>query len=139
MGYNTDFLGELKFTSELSAKALAKVKSFLGEDCRDHPEWQCSGSYINLEFNDDFTGLKWDGSEKTYEMTNSVNLIIRETKKEFPDFGLKGQLICQGEDVEDRWLLKIENGIAIEKKIEIKGKKIECPHCNEKFILEIEE
>jgi hypothetical protein len=136
MGYNTDFLGELKFTTELSAKALVKIKSFLGEDCRDHPEWKSNGSYIQLEFNDDFTGLKWDGNEKTYEMTESVNLIIRETKKEFSNFGLQGQFICQGEDIEDRWLLKIENGIAIEKKIEIKGEKIRCPHCEEEFLLE---
>ncbi|HEX8575790.1 MAG TPA: hypothetical protein VF677_05810 [Flavobacterium sp.] len=139
MGYNTDFLGELKFTTELTGKALAKVKSFLGENCRDHPEWNSNGSYIQLEFNDDFTGLKWDGNEKTYGMTESVNLIIRETKKEFPDFGLQGQFICQGEDIEDRWLLKIENGIAIEKKIEIKGEKIRCPHCEEEFLLETEE
>lgn len=39
MGYTTEFKGELKFTTELSAKALAKVKSFFGKDCRQHNEW----------------------------------------------------------------------------------------------------
>jgi len=39
MGYTTKFKGKLKFTTKLSPKQLTKIKSFLGEDCRNHPEW----------------------------------------------------------------------------------------------------
>ena len=55
-----------------------------------------------------------------------------------PGFGLEGQLIAQGEIFTDRWLCKIENGIAVEKKIEIKGQKVTCPHCDEEFIIDTE-
>lgn len=137
MGYSTDFLGELKFTTDLTAKQLAKVKSFLGEDCRDHPEWNTEDLfYVNLELLDDFSGLKWDGSEKTNDLDEIVNVVINEMRKEYPDFGLEGKLLAQGEELTDRWLLSIENGRAVKKKIELKGTKVTCPHCGEIFILE---
>lgn len=140
MGYTTTFKGQLKFTKELSGKQLAKIKSFFGEDAREHPDWDTDGSYIDLRFNDDFSGIEWDDeTEKNSGMVEHVNLIIREMKKEYPDFELTGELLAQGEDMEDRWKLIIENGIAIEKRIEIKGKKVKCPHCDEYFTIEIEE
>jgi hypothetical protein len=137
MGYTTTFKGELKFTSELAGKALAKVKSFFGEDCRDHKEWNCDGSYIDLRLNDDFTGIEWDDeTEKNNGMIEHINLIIDETKKEFPDFGLTGTMVAQGEDAEDRWSINIIDGKAVRTDIVITGQKAKCPHCGETFFLE---
>lgn len=137
MGYTTEFTGELKFTTELTGKQLAKVKSFLGEDCREHPEWGDTGlSYIDLELNDDFTGLKWDGAEKTYDLEKKVNLLIKNVRKDYSEFGLTGQLLAQGEEVTDRWVLLMDNGKAVHRKSVIKGKKVTCPHCDEDFMLE---
>ena len=83
MGYSTEFIGELLFTKELKASEIVKIKSFLGQDCRNHPEWNAKQlTYIDLEFTDDFTGLKWDGSEKTYDLVEKVNLIIDIMKKD---------------------------------------------------------
>lgn len=39
MGYDTQFDGILKFKNELTLPQLAKIRTFLGEDCREHPEW----------------------------------------------------------------------------------------------------
>jgi hypothetical protein len=51
MGYSTSFSGELLFTKELKASELAELNKFLGEDCRDHPEWGISGlTYIDFPF-----------------------------------------------------------------------------------------
>ena len=140
MGYSTDFTGELKFTTDLTGKQLAKIKSFLGEDCRDHPEWNAKElTYIDLELTEDFSGIQWDGSEKTYELAEKINLIISQMKKDYPEFGLSGSLLAQGEDMNDRYSIVIENGFAKEKKIIITGKKVKCPHCDEEFIIETEE
>ena len=137
MGYTTSFKGELKFTYDLSGKELKKLKSFLGEDCRQHPEWnRIDLTYIDLELKDDFSGIGWDGSEKTYDLTEKVNLIIDEMRKEFQNFGFEGIMTAQGEDIEDRWTLAIEKGKAVKREVVIKGQKIECPHCGETFILE---
>ncbi len=136
MGYSTDFKGELKFTNELTIGQLAKVNSFLQEDCRDHPEWGNKELYyVDLELLPDFSGLKWNGAEKTYGMVEIVNMIILNTRKEMPDFGLKGKFLAQGEDIDDRWELIFENGLAIKKELPQKVDKITCPHCEQHFYI----
>jgi len=137
MGYSTDFNGELKFTKELSASQLARVQSFLGEDCRDHPEWGQSLKlyYVDLELLSDFTGLRWNGAEKTHGMVEVVNLIITNMRKDMPEFGIKGKLLAQGEDLDDRWELIIQDGMAVKKDLPQTGDKIFCPHCEQHFYL----
>ena len=134
MGYSTDFTGELKFKNELSSKELGYLNKMLGEDCRDHPEWNKPDlSYIDLELLEDFSGLKWNDSEKTYSLTEKVNLIITEMTKIKPDFELTGMLSAQGEEAEDRWTLVIKDGVAIKEKIELNVTEIKCPHCENKI------
>lgn len=147
MGYSTEFTGEMKFKTELSASQLAKVKSFLDEDIREHPEWQGSVVpndawiyYIKLEFLDDFSGLRWSGVEKTNGLHAMLNLITLEMRKEYPDFCLEGSMMAQGEDVEDRWQIIIDDtGMAQKIDIVIMGSRVTCPHCEQEFILEGQE
>lgn len=138
MGYSTSFTGELTFVKELKASELAELNKFLGEDCRDHPEWDATNlTYIDLELNKDFTGLKWNGAEKTYDLVEKVNLVIDQMKKVCPNFGLEGELLAQGEEVGDVWRLVTQNNVAVEKKIDLSHKKkVTCPHCEEEFFLE---
>jgi len=133
MGYSTEFEGELKFTEELKASQIAQIQSFLTEDCRDHPEWGNTHLYyVDLEFLSDYSGLKWNGAEKTSGMIEIVNMIIVNMRKSMSNFGLKGKFLAQGEDIEDRWELIFEEGFAIRKNLLQTGSKIKCPHC-EKF------
>ncbi len=138
MGYNTNFTGELKFIAEATAPQLAALKAMMGEDCRDHPDWNATGLYyIDLELNEDFTGIKWNGTEKTYELEKLVNVVLRVMREKWPAFGLVGTLSAQGEDVEDRWALTIgEDGLAHKVKVALTGKIVTCPHCEERFALE---
>ena len=148
MGYSTDFRGKLKFRNELSASHIAYLLTFLGADRRDigydDPWDYIDGKYgkywyhIDLEFTEDFSGLKWNDCEKTYELENIINFLTYKMDEKFPDFDfeLEGQLQAQGEDMEDRWTLFMKNGKAIKLQRPKKGKKIECPHCEEEFYLE---
>jgi hypothetical protein len=142
MGYNTNFTGELKFTTELSAAALLKLQSFFDEDCRDHPEWGAEAAgltYIDLELTKDGKGIQWNGAEKTYELVEKINLIIGLMKKEFPEFGLSGSMTAQGEDVEDRWHIVFREGREGYCEMQdavINGRTVECPHCKESFLIE---
>lgn len=117
MGYSTDFEGELKFTKELNAPAIARLSEILGEDAREHSEWEHTElSYIDLEFNGDSSGLQWNGAEKTYDLPEKVNLIIKLMREEFPDFGLSGHLDAFGEERGDVWKLIIgDDGFASRK------------------------
>jgi len=132
MGYNTDFVGELYFTKPITEEQEKKLKTFLGANCSEYPEWESNDfylGYINLEFTDDFDGLQWDHSEKSYDMVKKINLILREMRKEFPNFGLYGELEAYGEIPGDLWKIVIENGWAVGKGVTITESIIKCPHC----------
>lgn len=143
MGYSTTFKGELKFTSELSAAALLKLQSFFDEDCRDHPEWGADAAgltYIDLEFTKDGKGIKWNGAEKTYDLTEKINLVVGLMKKEFPEFGLTGSMTAQGEDIDDRWHIitspPAQDGYVQMQDAVMNGRDVECPHCKKSFVIE---
>jgi hypothetical protein len=138
MGYTTKFNGELRFTKELSASQLATLDAMLGEDCRDHPEWGANDLYyIDLELTKDFGGLKWNGTEKTYGLEKLVNVVIAQMRKKWPDFGLTGTLMAQGEDFDDVWALNIgADGLAHKEKLTIAGQVVTCPKCEAKFRLD---
>ncbi len=138
MGYTTHFKGALSFVTEPHACQLAAINAMCGEDCRNHPEWEATGLYhIDLELTSDFSGIQWDGSEKTYDMDELVNLVIRQMRKRWPDFGLTGSLLAQGEDVEDRWSLVIgDDGMAKKVSLAVSGQIITCPHCEARFEFE---
>lgn len=135
MGYNTEYVGILKFGRELTASELAILKSYFGEDCRDHKEWgeEIENYYVNLEFTDDYSGLQWDGMEKTYNMPEIIEFIIKMAKKSIPDFELTGYFNCQGEDIDDRYRIVMEKNIPKVIKDPPVGEKITCPHCEEEF------
>ena len=137
MGYNTDFLGTLDFIEELTASQIVKLRSILGEDCREHPEWKDEKgmTYIDLKLTDDFSGIEWDNSEKSYDMPHKVKLVVRLMRETWPEFkGVKGKILAQGEDIEDRWELIADGGSVVEREVPIDGIVVECPHCGEKYV-----
>jgi len=140
MGYNTKFSGVLTFVDVPTVYQLAKLNTFLGQDCRDHPEWNAGpyASYIDLVVTSDYTGLEWDtATEKTYGLVDSVNVVIREMRKEWPNFGLSGTLVAQGEDFDDRWALVIgDDGFATKQPLAFSGTAVTCPHCKKNFSVE---
>ncbi len=139
MGYTTEFTGILKFKKEPSASELAYLSKFLGEDIREHSEWlnpDKAHYYIQYAIADDYTGIEWDGGEKFYDAEGCVNLIIANMQIKYPDFGFDGELLAQGEDYDDRWILRMVNNKAVRVDQPRIGSKITCPHCSKNFILE---
>lgn len=136
MGYHTDFSGKLSFTRPLTSEQKTYLNTILGERCVNHPEWNAPHLRygVDLKLLDDESGLKWNGAEKTYDMDQIVQLVIRLMQEKFPDFGLTGKLIAQGESIDDLWQLYIENGEVKTKDLAIEGKEIECPHCHRTFV-----
>ena len=142
MGYSTTFKGSLKFKKELTASQIAELSKLLSKDRReigfenDSDVYTTKDEYwyhIDLELLEDFSGLKWNGSEKTYGLEHIINFITKIMKKKYPDFELIGKLSAQGEEVEDRWELVMEKGKAIRQELKVISKKCTCPNCGEKI------
>ena len=119
MGYDTTFKGRLNFTGEIGPKQLVLLEEILGEDCRDHDEWD-SGDLTHMDFclTDDYEGIEWSGSEKSYDMVEKVNFIIQFMNEKGSGFWLEGEMEAQGEDPDDKWILFIKKGqLAISQEI----------------------
>ena len=144
MGYTTQFDGELRFIKPLTDEQRIALENIFDEDVRDHEDdWgvdtrETYMSYVDLEFNDDNTGMRWNGAEKTYEMDSLINLVLRLMREKWPDFGVEGKMLAQGESVGDIWTITVDQktGNVVRTDLELTGKKVECPHCGEEFIVE---
>jgi hypothetical protein len=145
MGYSTNFKGELEFEKPLTSDALGYLNGFLSQDRRDIGldgdglYKQGYGSYwyhIDYELLPDFSGIRWNGAEKSYDMDGIANFLIDTMKARYPDFGLTGKLVAQGDDVDDRWELVIKDGRAVKVETKPTGAAIICPHCEGKVYVD---
>lgn len=115
MGYSTKFEGVLEFKIPLRLEQHLKLEKILGEDVREHPEWNVPENlwmtYIDLETTKDLSGLKWTGDEKTYGMEHAIALVIRLMKEDFPEFGLSGSMFAQGEEAGDVYYIHVKKDV----------------------------
>jgi len=136
MWYNTSFDWKLKFKKWLTVEWLAFLNTILWEDIRHHPEWTNNDlTYINLEVIKDLTWIIWNGSENTYDLDEKIELVIKLMTEKFPEFWLSWKLSAQWEEFDDKWVLIVEDNKVSTKKLKLEWDIIECPHCEEKFIL----
>lgn len=143
MGYNTDFAGELNFTNKISAAELELLNQFLNSvDARERTDWDnpAGVSWIELELvldsDEQATGIKWNGAGKTYDMDKALELVLREMRKQFPDFGLKGTLVGQGQDIDDRFSVIVDGAdvsvlpLGLDNDLHVR-----CPQCGHSFLI----
>ncbi len=136
MGYRTEFKGQLKFTTEMTTKQLAQLNRYLSHDNTTDDYSSYFGhpiGCIDLELTEDFSGIQWDGAEKTYYMEEMIQFLIMKMDYYCKGFGLSGEFECQGEEVDDRYLLKIAGNKVEKINILPSGVKCECPRCGEIF------
>ena len=140
MGYSTSFKGKLSFTRDLKGSELAILGKILFADCRDHEDWpkpyKYGLDYMVLKLTTDMDGLEWDESEKTSPMQHLVNVLIEVMKRDVPDFELIGEMVCQGEDMDDRWTLVMKDNVAVRVEHPRVGAAVICPHCEGKVYID---
>jgi len=143
MGYDTSYKGTLYFTTELFASQIAHLESLLGNDASVHSniydDYGVSPnlSYIDLQFTKEFDGLEWNQMEKSHNMADAINFILGWMREKYDNFGLKGELLAQGDGIGDIRKILIKDGKAIE--VILTGKIVECPECKTKFRLSDED
>lgn len=83
MGYTTQFEGILKFETPVTTEVLAELSKYLGKDRRDilgcddetiyqDGKYGTYWYYIDFELAPDFSGIQWNGSEKSYDMEHII-------------------------------------------------------------------
>ena len=146
MGYTTTFQGALKFTKELTMPELRHLQRVLGKDARSglpadavkfiDKAWLLD--YIDLKVAPGYDGVCWNGQEKSYRMEYQVAFVLAYMRATYPDFGLSGYMDAQGEDIDDRWQLVIQDGQPVVVQKSPKGRKVRCPHCETEFYIDDE-
>lgn len=97
-----------------------------------------------MGYSTDFTGQLSFTSEVTASQLAMLKKILGEDVRDHEWWhaltpsakNLEGQLVAQGEDAEDRWLLVMVDGKAEQREVALTGTVVVCPHCGEKFALE---
>lgn len=134
MGYNTDFYGELDYKNPITDEQLGYLKQLIKTDLMNHPEWERLNLSYYIELECDEECIRWDGSEKTYDMVEKVNLLIKVMREKYPDFELVGRLEAHGEEHDDIWALEIVDGVAVTKSLKVMiDEPVCCPHCKKSF------
>lgn len=133
MGYSTQFKGILKFAADPSPQQLAELNKWFAADVRDKVP---TANYVDFKFAKDYSGIQWSNGEKFYGAEDVVNFLIAEMRKRWPDFTFTGELLAQGDDIDDRWRLRMVDGLATKVPDPPTGRKVTCPHCERQFTLE---
>lgn len=146
MGYSTVFTGTLKFTRQISVAEYVKIKDWLEDNNRDTPTGKSlsdrigyarpekfTDGYVDLKVNKDVSGIEWNGSEKTYGMVDTLNVLLWGLGTQFePPIGLEGRLLADGESQGDVWAIDIVGPTAVRVELD-KPPMTKCPHCEEWF------
>lgn len=143
MGYNTYFKGSINFSRELTVPELRTIQEILDTDeifdlankygyaFRANEKYN---DYISVVINDDYTGLCWNGAEKTRNMVGALNVIMYAIRSKIPDLNFCGEMLASGEEAFDVWGIRIVDEFA--ERFEVFGEqKVECPHCKRHFMV----
>jgi hypothetical protein len=140
MGYSTEYEGQLKFTKELTASQIAYLNQFLGEDIRDHRDWGFEelvpNYFIDLKFTPNFDGLEFTGAEKSNCMEHTIGFLLAQMRSKYPSFGLTGDILAQGEDIDDRYRIEVRDYLVTKVPVVTKRRKVTCPECDHTFYID---
>lgn len=129
MGYNTDFAGCLHFDYEVKEGDLIILESLLDKSFTfKNKAGEEEEGWVDLELSQLKDGLGWNGAGKTYYMVESLNFVSEEMRKHNPNFKLAGELLAQGEDIYDRWRVRMVDGVATRVKEDGRERKRDVLH-----------
>lgn len=118
MGYSTHYKGTIRIYN-LDLERVRILNLYLGKDKREivqhiPPGEDLPFTFFSVELNEEMTALQWDGAEKTYGMLEMLNFLRLIAQLEF---GEGDNMVCQGDEIEDRYILVVENNEVIKRAI----------------------
>jgi hypothetical protein len=119
MGYTTEFSGKLTITPPLSEELTDEINQFCEERHGGHSSRFPGFPGYWCDWKTDGQKLFWNGSEKSYEMDEWLELLI---KKFLVPHGhtVNGRMLAQGEDSNDVWVLEAKDNAVRQLKVNVK-------------------
>lgn len=105
MGYNTDFKGQIQIEPPLNEHEWAYWTKFAEDDHRE--DKSLPSAYCQWIPNIAGDAIIWDGNEKFYESDKWMKHIVSQLKE--TGHKCNGTIIAQGEDIDDRWKLIVND------------------------------
>lgn len=114
------FKGNLYFKQPLSYKEVKLFDTFKEDFISGDTLKYTKEDIIDFEFDlsYDNTYMYWDNSENTSDFYNKIKLFIKFMVENSPTFELNGELIGQGEDIDDRFKIIVDKNVVTESYIE---------------------
>lgn len=117
MGYTTEFSGKVTISPALSLEDYKYLEALSQNDQRDKGPWQVPGKaeaghyFCQWSPSEDGTSLAWDGNEKFYHSAGWMRYIVEDYLAPM-GYVCNGEIEAQGEDMSDRWLLRVQDNVA---------------------------
>lgn len=107
MGYTTEFYGAFAIDPPLPPELVSRLEEYC---CSRHGEvWAdigCPSIWCDWQFSKDGTSMSWNGSEKSYDMLEWAQKLVKELIPAVHQ--LSGYIVAQGEYHKDRWRMVAE-------------------------------
>jgi hypothetical protein len=122
------FHGAFAFNRALTLTEFNVLNDFTGK----RHENPYPSAYCQWEATRDGQGLKWDGEEKFRAFKEWLPVLMREF---FVPWGLilNGEVVWQGEEIQDRGLILIEANTITFRDSQFLGATVACPKCGHSF------
>ena len=142
-----NFEGTIYFKKGITMEQMRYMDKILGTDIRNNSELEnlidksmeyTPFYHIDLQFNEDFSGLEWSGGEGTRGLAETLNLITDYMKYlGHPiQYDSVSKIYATYHDYGERAVIKIVNNRAVEISLPDIEDEITCPNCDHKFKLE---
>ena len=120
MGYNTEFIGSLHFNKPLSLKEKEHFDTFKNDMNNKNSSKYTKEDICFFEFDisNDNSYIYWDNTEKPYDISAKLKLFIKFMLENNSDFELNGELLAQGENIEDRYKIIVNKNTITEEFVE---------------------
>lgn len=114
MGYTTKFMGEFKFSRNLTEEEIRILTDFHDERHEDMDEK--ASLYCQWVPNEDGSALVWDQAEKFYRYLEWLQELIGRF---FTPWGvtLDGDMTWQGDDISDRGVIHVIRSVVTTEKL----------------------
>lgn len=123
MWYSTEYIGKAKITPSPTIDMVNDIKwTIKDNDWHSELRW-------NIQVSDDLKYIEWTWNEKTYDFEETLNVLIKEVRRTYPDFDLEWEFEYQWDEWDDRWYVRKADWVFVRIEKWLEKDEYKCPEC----------